>query len=129
MDPLWISSFSIQGETLANKMAQCDEAVEMAAHHLQRKEEKQHKKHNNNHDHHHQQQKATTNDEQQCDCIGVKLKVEQGKDSTIIKSPMANRKWDRRQGVAEKNDTERKLVKECVKVMTRTTNLNDFNLL
>ena len=42
---------------------------------------------------------------------------------------MANRKWDRRQGVAEKNDTERKLVKECVKVMAVQTKMNDFNLI
>ena len=92
-------------------MAMYEEAVEIAAQHLKKKEEKNlKKKQQNNH-------------------YCVKLQVEEGKFSTILKSPRVNRKFDRRQGVAEKNDTERKLVKECVKVLARTNNLDEINLL
>ena len=129
-------------------MQQYDEAIEIAADHLQRKETKHHRKQNHFIEQQQQQQgqKKQQKDQQQqqqqhqttsnhkksyeenC-CVGIKLEVEEGKTSPIIKSPMANRKLDRREGVAEKNNTERKLVKESVKVMARTTNLNDFNLL
>ena len=104
----------------------CDEAVEIAARRLEKKEEKLQKKLSLSQ----KQQTKHENCTSKCDSNNnMKLKVEEGKDSTIIKSPLTNRKFERREGVAEKNDTERKLVKESVKVMARTTYLNDYNLL
>ena len=113
-------------------MARYEDAVEIAAHHVRKKEEKDLKKKKHSHEDHNlidHQQNCSQGDEEQKSCNFVKLQVEEGKVSTILKSPKANRQFERRAGVAEKNDTERKLVKECVKVVTRANNLNDFNLL
>lgn len=90
-------------------------AIEIAAKTVKKKEEKRRKK---NHCHH----KGDL-----CDCDDVKLQIEEGKTSNVMKSPVLNRKFYRREGVAEKNKTERLLVKETVKVITKTTHINEYN--
>ena len=44
-------------------------------------------------------------------------------------SPFANREVKRRDGVAAKNDLEVKLVKESVKEIAVTSNMDEFNLI
>ena len=59
----------------------------------------------------------------------VKDELEEGKCSSVIRSPRVDRIVQRREGVAAKNEIEGKLVKESVKALSRTTSLNvEFNL-
>ena len=113
-------------------MADC--AVEIAASTIKKKLETHHKKHcksrnsrennNNNNNNDYSQLK-----DEECTCGQVRLNVEEGKTSTVILSPIIDRKADRREGVSEKNNTERKLVKEAVKVVVRSANMKDFNMM
>ena len=112
-------------------MSDCTVEVEIAASTLKKKVEKHHKKHcrhhnngrnsgcsnnhsNNNNNHHYIQLK-----DEDCTCAQEQLKVDEGKTSAMVCSPMVDRKFHRREGVSEKNDTERKLVKEAVKLVAR----------
>ena len=100
-------------------MASYKEAVEIAANHLRKKEEQICKKTHNHEDQQQLQQDRSQKSQQRKQIYKcVRLEVEAGKSSTILTSPKADRKFDRREGVAEKNDTEQKLVKESVKVVT-----------
>jgi hypothetical protein len=98
-----------------------EHAIETAALTINKKEEKKHKKYC---------QLSKTKDYNKrdvCNCNDVKLQLEEGKESTVIKSPLMNRKFQRREGVAEKNETERKLVKETVKVIIKGSHIDDYN--
>ena len=46
----------------------------------------------------------------------------------MMRSPVANRKCMRRDGVAETNEIEPKLVKETVLTLTKSHNMVEFNL-
>lgn len=96
-----------------------EQAIETAAHTINKKEEKRHKKHC--------QQAKNDYRHLPCNCDDVKLQVEEGKASKVLKSPVMNRKAERREGVAEKNETERKLVKETVKVIVKSSHIDDYN--
>ena len=97
-----------------------DSAIEAAAEQINKKEEKKHKKHCNTCSKNHSKHET-------CNCDDVKLQIEEGKDSKVMKSPQVNRKCERREGVAEKNETERKLVTETLRVIVRNTNMGDYN--
>ena len=118
-------------DTLAQIMAACKDALEIAADDLQKKEEKNDKKKQLNHHLVDQQQESLKKGKkkQQQSRNFVNLQVKEGEVSKSYKSPRPNRKSERREGVAEKNDTEKKLLKESLKAMTRAENLNDFNIL
>ena len=65
----------------------------------------------------------------ECDCDKIKEDLEEGKNSEALKSSITNRNVERRKGVSEHSDMERKLVKESVAVMVLTANLNEYNLM
>ena len=62
-----------------------------------------------------------------CKCGGLHVELQEGMESTVMKSPRMNRKSMRREGVAEKNETERKLVKETIKVILKGSNIDEYN--
>ena len=121
----------------------CVVDIEIAASSLKKKLEKHHKKHcihehskysnNNNNNNNNSKNSNNKNYSQlrddECTCGEARENVDQGKTSTVFLSPIINRKFDRREGVSEKNNVERKLVKEAIKVVARSTNMDDLNLL
>ena len=54
-----------------------------------------------------------------CHCEDIKLQLEVGKESAVMRSPVKDRRMSRRGSVAERNETERKLVKETLKVIVQ----------
>lgn len=54
--------------------------------------------------------------------------LEEGRKSPLIKSPVADRKFVRCQGVSEKNEIERHLVKETLKNCLKAENVLEYNL-
>ena len=63
-------------------------------------------------------------DTELCECMKTKLKIQEGKSSAVIHSPTHNRKFERREAVAAKNEAEQRLVKETVKVIMKTSPLD-----
>ena len=123
-----------------------EDTINLAAMQLETKEEKQHRKtcphihkqqqqQQQQQQQHHVKEPTTSHHHQhlrssEChNCSRLRTEMEVGKSSPMIRSPIPDRKLSRREAVAERNDTERKLVKECVKVAARTNNLNDFKLI
>ena len=128
-----------------------DLAVEIAAKTIEKRLENHHKKHckrrnnndknsgknddNSNNSNISNKNSNDNNDEnsqvldEECTCGEARLNIEEGKTSPVIISPITNRKADRREGVSEMNNTERKLVKEAVKVVARSENMVEFNFL
>ena len=110
-----------------NKLA--DEAIEQAAKYLTTKVDKQHRKHS-------KEEKAPTKGDDgylklsnECHCEEEKQEIEEGRKSQLLRSPATNRKVMRREGVAEKNESEKKLVKEAVESIAVSSNLTDYNLM
>ena len=133
----------------------CVVEIEIAASTIKKKLEKHHKKYCSKH---HNRNSYTSNDnlsdkitnincittttnnsnnnneysqllDEECTCGEARLNIEEGKTSTVIISPIMNRKAHRREGVSEKNNTERKLVKEAVKLVARSANMVDLNMI
>ena len=103
-----------------------DEAIETAAYSINKKESKKHKKHCSLFKG--GVKKGPGNElTVGCSCGGLRVELEEGKDSPVMKSPRVNRKSIRREGVAEKNETERKLVKETIKVILKGSNIEEYN--
>ena len=103
------------------------EAIETAAHSITKKESKKH-----NHKKHchlfNFMKKETPNElNVDCTCDGLRVELEEGMKSTVMKSPRMNKKSMRREGVAEKNETERRLVKETIKVILKENNIEEYN--
>ena len=65
--------------------------------------------------------------EEQCSCEQVKAAIEAGKTSSLLVIATENNPdvglSKRREAIAERNDTERFLTKETVKVLTKNTAL------
>ena len=112
-------------------MEMIEEAIESAARHIKKKETKQHKKHvaGESHNHSKLHRGGGYGKLEQCSCEIVSKEVEEGKRSKVLKSSIIDRTLERRKGVAEHNDTERKLVKESVEVMVKTQNMKDYNMI
>ena len=64
-----------------------------------------------------------------CEHEGFKEQLEEGKSSQLIRSEVVDRKVDRREAVSSKNDTEKLLVMETVKMLATSTNLDEMSLL
>lgn len=62
-------------------------------------------------------------------CSELKVELEEGKKSPILLSPIANRKLDRREGVSERNITERSLVKKSLKNLIQDDNIAKYDIL
>ena len=105
-----------------------EEAIDQAAKYLSTKVDKQHRKHSK------EKKSPTQGDDgylkltNDCQCEEEKVDIEEGRKSPLMKSPATNRKEMRREGVAEKNESEKKLVKEAVENVIKNTYLADCNL-
>ena len=55
-----------------------------------------------------------------CTCLAESIEIQEGKKSPLVSSPDSNRRIHRREGVAERNGSERRLTKVAVKEMTRS---------
>ena len=109
-----------------NQMA--NDAIEAAANYLTTKVEKHHKKHIKDEKHPKQGYDGYLQLTEECDCSEQKMEIEEGKKSPLMRSPVANRKVMRRDGVAEKNQLEPKLLKESLAAITKSHNMAEFNL-
>ena len=56
------------------------------------------------------------------------INLEEGKESSLLKSQISNRKTERRSGVLAINDIEKTLVKETIAVMKMKEKFNELNL-
>ena len=113
-----------------NKGAPPDEAVAVAADHLASKINRQHEKYCKRSEHKLKLKCIRRNtDEIQCDCEEMKMKLEDGTKSPVFSSPVVNRKFARREGVAELNEADRKIAKEVVKGFAKTANLTEHQIL
>ena len=103
-------------------------AIEAAANYLTAKVERRHKKHSKDDKNPKQGNDGYIQLTEECDCKEQKLEIEEGKKSPLMRSPVANRKVTRRDGVAEKNELEPKLLKESLACITKSHNMAEFNL-
>ena len=123
-----------------------DKAVEAAASILYQKIEQEHRKHSTASKHAQLQKKNSTGSNQlqkkvsscsmqhpvlqkQCSCEEVKAQIEAGKKSSVIMTGehRCDKLRSRRAAVAEKNETERILTKESVKVLAKNTSMGSIN--
>ena len=117
-----------------------DKAVETAASILHQKVEKEHRKHSTSSKQPQTQKKIVTGSrllqktnnsngkqypifQEECTCNDVKAEIEAGKKSSmmVIDQDGSDKRLRRRSAIAEKNETERILTKEIVKVLTKST--------
>ena len=108
-------------EVLGEEM---NDAIETAVHCIRKKESK---KHHKKHCHLFKRKPSAAKVGQRCSCNEMQLELQEGKESKVIKSPRMNRRSVRREAVAEKNETERKLVKETIKVVLKGSNIDEYN--
>ena len=104
------------------------EAINAATFSLTKKLEKAHMKHISI-DHQNLNSKlALPSDIKNClPCQKTKEELESGKMSPIISSPSTSAKFQRRIGVAQRNSTEGKLVREAVRITKVKENLDNLN--
>ena len=102
---------------IATNAMLADDAIEVAATNLMLKVDKRHKKQCKKCPMH--QQPGYIKLPTKCQCEQEKLQIEEGKKSPIMRSPIGDRRVMRRDGVAEKNQFESKLLKESVSHMVR----------
>ena len=108
------------------KMA--DDAIEAAAKYLTTKIEKQHKKHCKLEQCSKQGHPGYLRLPSLCQCEEEKLQIEKGKKSPMMKSPIADRRSRRRDGVAEMSDMEGRLVRGALEIILKTHGMAEFNL-
>ena len=104
------------------------DAIEAAANYLTTKVNRRHKKHKKEEEHAKQGGDGYSKLTEECHCEEEKLEIVEGKKSPLMRSPVANRKVMRRDGVAEKNETEAKLVRETLGAVIKSKNMVEFNL-
>ena len=102
-----------------------EDAIVTAVDYLTTKIEKHHQKHCKNEKKSLGCMKGT---EICCKCDEMKSQIEGGSKSPLLSTP-SNRKLIRREGVAEQNETERLLTKEAVKVMAKTVNMAQHEII
>ena len=114
-----------------------DDAVETAASIVTQKIDKEHKRHSlkktsqqtrSGSTKRHGSTKLQQQLSEQCDCSHLKIELEEGMKSPMIEKRTSGTINDRRQAIAEKNETERILTKETVKVMAKNSGFQTFNL-
>ena len=105
-----------------------NDAIEAAANYLTTKVDRRHKKHIKEAKNPKQGGDGYTQLGEDCHCEEQKVEIEEGKKSPLMRSPVANRKNMRRDGVAEKNELEAKLLKETLSTITKSHNMVEFNL-
>ena len=105
-----------------------DEAIEAAAFNLKKKLEKAHLKHKNIGHQNLNTNLAVPFDTKNClPCQKTKEELESGKMSPIVASPTTSAKFQRRIGVAQRNSTEGKLVREAVRISKVKESLDNLN--
>lgn len=90
-------------------------ALEDAVYCIQKKELKKEKRRNSTVKKIFNKQKYELITEQTLTQEELKARLEEGKKSLLIRSPQNDRKYERRQAVFERNETERQLVRSTVK--------------
>ena len=127
-----------------------DAAIESAASHLLKKVEKRHKKHSkcdrcttkshsvdetcerrqkvSHSERYRKASKPVTTISEPCTCAHEIMEIQAGSKSPLMRSPDVNRKFSRREGVAERNEAERKLTKEAVLEMSKAGSANYQNM-
>ena len=55
-----------------------------------------------------------------CSCLDERTEIQEGTKSPLVSSPDVNRRFQRREGVAERNQLERRLAKVAVKEMRKS---------
>ena len=118
------------------------DAVETAASILTQKVDKEHRKHNSSTKQFQDQKRQSQGSrqsikrtssyirrqqmvEEECSCEEVKAEIEAGKTSSVMRvtEDRSDGLLRRREAIAERNDTERILTKETVKVLTKSSNV------
>ena len=107
-----------------------NEAIESATFNLKEKLKKAHLKHNTTTNKSKQTTTSLKLDIEKCPpCQKIKEELDSGRCSPIVNSPRTSAKFQRRNGVSERNATEGQLLREAVKIATVNENLDYWNFM